>query len=98
MTARVTIANTGTRDGVCVPQLYLRDWVSSVVKAEWTLAAFARVMLKAGEEKTVDMVIRPREMRTLGRDYVWRIEPGEFSVYLSSSAHHLHQEAKFWVE
>lgn len=98
VTARVTIANTGTRDGVCVPQLYLRDWVSSVVKAEWTLAAFARVMLKAGEEKTVDMVIRPREMRTLGRDYVWRIEPGEFSVYLSSSAHHLHQEAKFRVE
>ncbi|MCR4621196.1 MAG: glycoside hydrolase family 3 C-terminal domain-containing protein [Clostridiales bacterium] len=78
-----SVSNTGDRAGVAVPQLYLRDMVSSVVKPKSKLAAFARVPLEAGETKRVTLQIRPREMRTLGPDFVWRIESGEYRVSLA---------------
>ncbi|MBR4236495.1 MAG: glycoside hydrolase family 3 C-terminal domain-containing protein [Clostridia bacterium] len=81
--AAFTVTNTGKRAGVAVPQLYLRDMVSSVVKSTLRLAAFTRVSLEPGETKRVTLDIKPREMRTLGRDFVWRIEPGEFRVSLA---------------
>lgn len=94
ITASVTVANTGKRKGVAVPQLYIRDCFSSTVKPERQLCGFARVELEPGEEKTVDIVIGPKSMRTLGRDYVWRVEPGEFHVYLSEhSAESWHKES-----
>lgn len=83
-----TVTNTGERAGVAVPQIYLRDMVSSTVKPQTTLAAFGRVELEPGETKSVTLTIRPREMRTLGRDFVWRIEAGEFWVFLSEDAEH----------
>ena len=84
--ARVTVANTGSVAGTAVPQLYLRDMVSSTVKPLKTLAAFTRVELEPGEEKTVTLTIGPKAMRTLDPDFHWSVEPGEFRVYLSENA------------
>lgn len=86
VTASVTVANVGTRPGTAVPQLYIRDCFSSTVKPERQLCGFARVDLRPGEERTVEIAIGPKSMRTLGRDYVWRVEPGTFHVYLSENA------------
>ena len=98
VTATFTVTNTGERAGVAVPQLYLRDLVSSVVKPRAKLAAFARVPLEKGETRRVTLVIQPREMRTLGRDYVWRIEPGEFSVSLAQDSGHTVMTRSFRVK
>ena len=87
--ASFTVTNTGSRAGVAVPQLYLRDMVSSVVKPTKKLAAFTRVSLEPGETKCVTLSIQPREMRTLGSDFVWRIEPGEFRVSLAYDSEHI---------
>ena len=86
MEARVTVANTGSVAGTAVPQLYLRDMVSSTVKPLKTLAAFTRVELEPGEEKTVTLTIGHKAMRTLDPDFHWSVEPGEFRVYLSENA------------
>ncbi|MCR4578057.1 MAG: glycoside hydrolase family 3 C-terminal domain-containing protein [Clostridiales bacterium] len=93
-----TVTNTGSRAGVAVPQLYLRDMVSSVVKPKIKLAAFARVALGPGETKRVTLSIQPREMRTLGRDFVWRIEPGEFRVSLAYDSEHIAETRSFTVK
>ena len=93
-----TVTNTGSRAGVAVPQLYLRDMVSSVVKSKIKLAAFARVALGPGETKRVTLSIQPREMRTLGRDFVWRIEPGEFRVSLAYDSEHIAETRSFTVK
>jgi beta-glucosidase len=98
VTAAFTVTNTGDRAGVAVPQLYLRDMVSSVVKPKIRLAAFARVSLEPGETKRVTLDIRPREMRTLGRDFVWRIEPGEFRVSLAHDCEHIVMTRSFRVK
>ncbi len=98
VTAYVTVANVGKRAGAAVPQLYIRDWVSSTVKPERYLAAFQRVELEPGEEKTVAISIGPKAMRTLNREYVWNVEPGKFTVYLGEDAGKLLFEQSFEVK
>lgn len=96
--ASVTVANTGSRAGTAVPQLYIRDWVSSTVKPERYLCGFARVDLEPGEEKTVQITIGPKSMRTLDQNYVWHVEPGKFTVYLGENAEKVLLEQSFFVE
>ena len=98
VTASVTVANVGDRAGVAVPQLYIRDWVSSTVKPERYLCGFTRVELEPGEEKTVQITIGERSMRTLNENYVWNIEPGRFTVYLGENCEKIYFEDDFWVE
>jgi len=98
ITAYVTVANTGSRPGTAVPQLYIRDWVSSTVKPLRALAAFARVNLQPGEEREVAMEIGPKTMRTLDPRYNWSVEPGKFTVYLGENAEKMVREQSFVVE
>ena len=98
VTATFTVRNTGSRRGAAVPQLYLRDRYSSVVKPQMTLAAFRRVELEPGEEKTVSLEITAREMRTLRRDFVWEVEPGDFRVFLADNAEKIVMSRDFRVE
>ena len=98
VTASVTVANVGDRAGVAVPQLYLRDWVSSTVKPERYLCGFTRVELEPGEEKTVEITIGERSLRTLDRNYHWNVEPGKFTVYLGENCEKLFFEQDFWVK
>ena len=88
----------GDRAGVAVPQLYIRDWVSSTVKPERYLCGFKRVELEPGEEKTVEITIGERSMRTLDPNYVWHVEPGKFTVYLGENCEKLYCNQTFWVE
>ena len=89
LTVRFTVTNTGDRPGVAVPQVYVRDYFSSVVKPERQLAAFTRVELAPGESRTVSVEVGPRALRTLGPDYVWRVEPGDFEIQLGDNAEHI---------
>lgn len=86
MDIRLTVTNTGSRPGVAVPQLYLRDEVSSTVKPEYSLAAFSRVSLEPGESREVTLTIGPKAMRTLDPQYHWSVEPGRFLVALGENA------------
>lgn len=81
--------NTGSRVGDAVPQLYVRDLFSSVVKPERQLAAFTRVTLAPGERRRLTLTVSPRQLRTLGADYVWRVEPGQFELQLGDNAENI---------
>ena len=98
VTAAFTVTNTGTAAGAAVPQLYLRDMVSSTVKPLMALAAFTKVTLEPGETKRVELAITPRAMRTLGRDFKWRVEKGDFEVILAEDAEHPVMKRGFRVE
>ena len=97
LTAYVTVTNTGSCAGTAVPQLYLRDMVSSVVKPKRALAAFARAELAPGESRTVELTISPKSMRTLNPQYQWNVEPGEFEIYLCDNAESTICQATFTV-
>ena len=72
-----------------MPQLYVRDLFSSVVKPERQLAAFTRVTLAPGERRRLTLTVGPRQLRTLGADYVWRVEPGQFELQLGDNAENI---------
>jgi beta-glucosidase len=81
-----TLRNSGTRAGVAVPQLYVRDLVASVVRPVKELKAFGRVELKAGESARVTFEV-PTDMLcftgTAGRRIV---EPGAFELQVGASS------------
>ena len=93
-----TVENTGSRAGDAVPQLYVRDLFSSVVKPERQLAAFTRVTLAPGERRRLTLTVGPRQLRTLGADYVWRVEPGQFELQLGDNAENILLRADLTVE
>ena len=50
------------------------------------LQGFARVTLKAGEEKAVRFIVQPSQMAFLDEDMKWKIEKGEFEIQIGSSS------------
>jgi beta-glucosidase len=84
--ASVKITNTGTRDGVEIVQLYLRDRFSSVSRPVKELKDFARVPLKAGESKDVTFTVTPDKLGFYDKRMKWTVEPGEFIVMVGASS------------
>ena len=83
---RFTVRNAGTRAGVAVPQLYVRDLLDSVVRPVKELKAFGRVELRAGESARVVFEV-PTDMLCFtdmeGRRIV---EPGELELQVGASS------------
>ncbi|GAA1282439.1 glycoside hydrolase family 3 N-terminal domain-containing protein [Saccharothrix xinjiangensis] len=52
---RVTVTNTGDRDGALVVPVYVHQPVSKVLTPDRRLVAFTRVELKAGEQRAVEV-------------------------------------------
>jgi beta-glucosidase len=85
-TVRCSVKNTGTRAGDEVVQLYIRDVLASVARPIIELKGFTRLTLAAGESKEVSFTLGPQELRMLGADMKWIVEPGVFRVMIGSSS------------
>ena len=92
VTASFTVTNTGARTGEEVPQLYLHDRFSSVIKPYRELAGFTRLSLVPGESHRVEFTVGERQMRTLTREMIWVVEPGDFDVMIGPDS------ARTWLE
>ncbi|MDR0829189.1 MAG: glycoside hydrolase family 3 C-terminal domain-containing protein [Prevotellaceae bacterium] len=82
----VKIKNTGNFDGVEIVQLYIRDKFSSVTRPVKELKDFARVPLKAGEEKTVEFTVTPDKLAFYDKNMNWVVEKGEFEIMVGKSS------------
>jgi beta-glucosidase len=82
----VTVANAGSRDGVTVAQLYVRDEVASVTRPVRELKAFQRVRLAAGESRTIELRVAVRDLAFWGPSRAWVVEPGAFRVYVGPNS------------
>ena len=101
------ITNTGKRDAVAVPQLYIRDLVGSLTRPLRELKGFQRVEIPAGESRTVSFSITEEDLAywhlaegvTLGADgeYAFSAEPGDFHVWIAPNAAE-GQAAKFTLK
>jgi beta-glucosidase len=85
-TVTVSIANTGTRRGDEVVQLYIRDVVSSVTRPVKELAGFERVTLEPGEKKTVTFTLGADALSLIGVDMKRVVEPGRFDLMVGASS------------
>lgn len=84
--ATVSVSNKGTREGVEIVQLYIRDKVSSVARPVKELKDFARVSLQPGESKQVEFTITPDKLQFLDKDLKPVVESGEFEVMVGASS------------
>ena len=81
------ISNTGQFDAEEVVQLYIGRPDSKVERPMKELKAFQRVALKAGESKTVRILVPKERLRHWDETiYGWAIEAGKADVYVGSSS------------
>lgn len=99
VTATLTIRNTGNRDGAEVVQLYVKNNEDSAVfKPESELRAFAKVYLKAGEEKAVSLSFALSELSFWNvKGNAWTIENGEYTVEVGTSSEDIRLTAPLTV-
>jgi beta-glucosidase len=75
----IDVTNTGTRAGVELVQLTVRDDVASVARHRFALCGFARVPLALGETSTVRFTVHPSRLAFYDPSMRFVIEPGAFT-------------------
>jgi beta-glucosidase len=86
ITITVNVTNTGTRAGDEIPQLYLRQDVSSVETPSRSLMGFTRINLKAQETKAVTFRLRQAQLAVWNANKKWVVEPGSFTIWIGGSS------------
>jgi len=79
------VKNDGTCDIEEVLQVYIKDEESKYAVRNYSLCGFQRVALKAGEEKTVNLVIPNRAMTAVNEAGERVIDSKRFTVYVGLS-------------
>jgi beta-glucosidase-like glycosyl hydrolase len=97
LVARFTVRNTGTRRGVAVPQVYVRDLLASVVRPVKELKAFCRVDLAAGASARVAVRIPTDMLSFTGPNGRRIIEPGAFELQVGASSGDIKLRGQFDV-
>ncbi len=80
----VNVTNTGSRAGEEIVLLFMRDDYASMTRPVKELKAFTKVSLNPGETKTVKLEVRQDQLKFLGADGKWRVEPGTFTVMVDT--------------
>ena len=78
--ARVTVTNTGGREGDEIVQMYIHDTAASIARPIMELKGFERIHLAAGESKTVTFEINEELLKFYNVELRHVAEPGEFTV------------------
>ncbi|MFZ4620027.1 MAG: glycoside hydrolase family 3 N-terminal domain-containing protein [Bacteroidota bacterium] len=86
LTVTVDVQNTGTKAGEEVVQLYIKDDFATVTRPEKELKGFTKVMLNAGEKKTVQFTITPDDLSFYNLSMKKIVEPGTFTVYAGGNS------------
>jgi beta-glucosidase len=87
---RITLTNSGERNGSEVVQLYVHDKVASMVRPVKELKAFQRVMLAPGESATLTFHVPVDMLNFTDRRGKRIVEPGEFELMVGSSSADIH--------
>ncbi len=87
ITASVNLTNAGSRPGVAVVQLYIRDIISSAgPRPVRELKGFRKVRLTHGESQDVKFTIPAAELGSYDRNGRWLVEPGRFQIWLAKDS------------
>ncbi len=84
------ITNVSETDGTEIAQVYVRDRVASVARPVLELKAFERVTMAAGDSAHIEIKLTTKEFGFYGPDGDFRLEPGDFDIFVGSSAAQIH--------
>jgi beta-glucosidase len=85
-TVTVEVANTGSRAGDEVVQLYVRAEVSRATRPVMELKGFQRIALKPGEKRTLTFEVGAEQLSYHGPDMKRVVEPGRFQIMVGGSS------------
>lgn len=94
ITATITVKNTGSREGMEVVQLYIRDLVGSVTRPVKELKGFQKINLKPGESKEVSFTIGIEDLKFYDSNLDFIAEPGDFKLFIGGNSRDV-KEASF---
>jgi beta-glucosidase len=94
----INIKNSGNCDGMEVPQIYVRDVVSSVATPVQELKGFQKIFIKKGETAQVKISI-PVSSLALWNEKMQRVvEPGAFELQIGSASDDIRIKKTITVE
>lgn len=82
----VNVANTGSRAGEEVVQLYVRDLVGSITRPVKELRGFKKGMLNKGETKAISFILTKEDLAFYHPDLKKYMEPGEFEFHVGTNS------------
>ena len=98
LTASIEVTNSGNRDGKEVVQLYIRDLVGSITRPVKELKGFQKILLKAGETKTVTFNITTNDLKFYNSSLKYDWEPGEFVIMVGGNSRDVKSEKINWIK
>ncbi|MDI1256171.1 MAG: glycoside hydrolase family 3 C-terminal domain-containing protein [Flavobacterium sp.] len=99
VTVKFNIKNTGKTNGAEVVQLYVGQTVSSVLRPKKELKGFDKIFLAPGERKTINLKVKIKDLAFYDdKTSSWKIEPGEFVIYVATSAKDIVSELPITVQ
>lgn len=92
------VKNAGLRAGAAVSEIYVGDPSATVERPVKELKGFSRDFLKPGESKRVTVSLNRRSLAYWDvHSHEWKVDPGEFVVFVGDSSSHLPLQKKFSV-
>src|SRR5579884_4264295 len=88
LTVSVDIANTGSRAGDEIAQLYIRQLAASITRPVRELKGFQRVKLAPGEKRTVQFTLTRADLGFWNAKGEFVTEPGQFQVWIAPDSAH----------
>ena len=86
VTVSIAVKNTGNYDGEEIVQLYLRDVVRSITQPNKQLKGFKKIFLKKGETRTVNLELKPDDLKFYNTNLEFVSEPGDFEVFVGTNS------------
>ncbi|MDR1919034.1 MAG: glycoside hydrolase family 3 C-terminal domain-containing protein [Tannerellaceae bacterium] len=97
-TVKLSIRNTGEREGTEVVQLYIRDEIASVATPVKALKGFQRLTLQPGESKEIRFELSEEALWLWNREMKRLVEPGSFRILAGSASDDIRQEGQLIVK
>jgi beta-glucosidase len=98
VTVNVDVTNTHGQDGAEVVQVYVVDEISSVAVPNRSLKGFEKVIIRAGETKTVKIQLKVEDLGLWDSRMKYVVEKGSFQVLVGRSSADIQGKATFQVQ
>jgi beta-glucosidase len=86
-TLSLQLKNVGEREGAEIVQVYVRPVKPPVTRPDKELKAFAKVLLKPGETKTVTLALGPRAFSYYAPESkAWQVAKGRYQLLVGASS------------
>lgn len=84
------VANTGTREGAAVAQIYVGTKAANLPRPPKELRAFQRVVLQPGEEREISLELESRAFTYFDVEgKQWKADDGNYAIQIGESSDHI---------